>query len=163
MRKKKKNEFLKPDIIIDNEEELDNLINAENEYDESSRLKKLVMLFFIPLFFIIGFLYRSKFNPEVKSDKLEQFKAKQQEEIKEKKLLEFNQMVSEADESFTKKDFNKAVFLYRQAISYQPNNISLQEKLISTLEQSCKNENEIHCNAVEKAKEKLENISAKNE
>jgi hypothetical protein len=156
MRKKKKNEFLKPDIIIDNEEELDNLIKAENEYDESARLKKLVMLFFIPLFFILGFLYKSKFNPEVKSDKLEQFKAKQQQGINKKKLLEFNQMVLQADNAFKKMDFNKAIFLYRQAISYQPNNITLHEKLVSTLEKSCKNENEIHCNSIEKAKEKLE-------
>ncbi len=160
MRKKKKNEFLKPDIIIDNEEELDNLIKAENEYDESARLKKLVMLFIIPLIFILGFLYKSKFNPEVKSEKLEQFKAQQQEEVNEKKLLEFNQIVLEAEAAFAKKDFNRAVFLYRQAISYQPNNISLHEKIVSTLEESCKNENEFHCNALEKAKEKLEVLKA---
>ena len=106
MRKKKKNEFLQSDSIIPNEDDYDNLIKAEEEYNESARLKKLVLLFFIPLSFILGFLYKSKFNPEVKTDKLEQFKAQQQEEINEKKIIESNKMISDAELAFTKNEFN---------------------------------------------------------
>jgi hypothetical protein len=161
MRKKRKNEFLQPDSIIPNEEDYDNLTKAEEEYDESARLKKLVLLFFIPLLFILGFLYKSKFNPEIKSEKLAQFKAQQQEEINEKRLSKSNQMITDAEIAFTKNEFTKAVFLYRQAMSYQPRNIKLHEKLVLTLEESCKDENEIHCNAMEKAKEKLEVLKVK--
>ncbi len=160
MRKKRKGEFLKSDSIIPNEEDYDNLIKAEEEYDESARLKKLVLLFFIPLIFILGFLFRSKFNPEIKHEKIEEYQATQQEKINEKKIAESNQLILDAEEAFKEKEFNKAVFLYRQAISYEPRNIDLQEKFLLTLEESCKNENEIHCNAIEKAKEKLENLKS---
>lgn len=156
MRKKKKNEFLQPDIIIDNEEELDNLIKAENEYDESGRLKLIALLFIIPLIFILGFLYRSKFEPELNFDKLEEYKAEHEERSNQRRILESKKMISGAESAISKNDFNRAVFLYRQAMSYQPKNISIQEKLVSTLEESCKNENEIHCHAIEKAKKKLE-------
>lgn len=161
MRKKKKNEFLKSDSITPNWDDYDKLIEVEKEHDESARLKKLVLLFFIPLIFILGFLYKSKFTPEVKSEKLEQYKAQQQEKNNEKKLLEANQIVLDAEEAFIKNDFHKAVFLYRQVIGHQSNNISIHEKLLLTLEKSCENENEIHCNAVEKAKEKVEALKEK--
>lgn len=161
MRKKKNKEFLQPDSIIPNEDDYDNLIKAKEEYDESARLKKLVLLFFIPLFFILSILYKSKFNPEIKLEKIEQFKAQQQQKINEKKILEANQMILDAESAFTKNEFNKAVFYYRQALSYQPENIKIYEKLILTLEESCKNENEIHCNAMEKTKEKLGKLKIK--
>ncbi len=158
MRKRKKNEFLKPDSIIPNEDDYDNLIKAEEEYDESARLKKLVMLFVIPLVFILGFLYKSKFQPEIKIDKLEEFKTQQQAEINQKNLVEFSQIILDAENASMEKDFNRAVFLFRQAISYQPQNIEIYEKLVATLEESCKEDNEIHCNAIENAKNKLENL-----
>jgi hypothetical protein len=158
MRKRRKTEFLQSDSIIPNEEDYDELIEAEEEYDESARLKKLVLLFAIPLIFILGFLFRSKFNPEIKPEKIAEYQATQQEKINEKKLAEANQLISDAAEAFKQNEFNKAVFLYRQAISYEQKNIELQEKLLLTLEESCKNENEIHCNAIEQAKEKLENL-----
>ncbi|MFK8009889.1 MAG: hypothetical protein AB8H03_26275 [Saprospiraceae bacterium] len=161
MRKKRKSKFLESDSIIPNEEDYDNLIKAEEEYDESARLKKLVLLFAIPLVLILGFLFKSKFNPEIKLEKLEEFQATQQEKINEKKLAEAKQLVLDAEEAYKKNEFNKAVFLYRQAISYQSKNIKIQEKLLLTLEESCKNENEIHCNAIEKAKERLENLKSK--
>ena len=156
MRDKRKNEFLKSDSIIPNEDDYDKLIETEEKYNESARMKILVMIFIIPLFLILGFIFKSKFNPEYQQEKLEEYKAKQLVETNNKKLLESNQLISDAEEAFIIKDFNKAVFLYRQAISYHPKNISILEKLILTLEESCKNENEIHCNAIEKAKEKLE-------
>ncbi|MFK7770930.1 MAG: hypothetical protein AB8F94_02280 [Saprospiraceae bacterium] len=162
MRKKRKNEFLKPNSIIPNEEDYDNLIKAEDEYDESARLKKLVLLFAIPLFFILGFLFKSKFTPEIKHEKLEEFQALKQEKINKKKLAEANQLIFDAEEAFKKNEFNKAVFLYRQAISYEPRNIEVYEKLLLTLEESCKSKNEIHCNAIEKAKEKIEKLRSKN-
>lgn len=161
MIKKRKNEFLQSDSIIPNEEDYDKLIEAEEEYDESARLKKLVLLFAIPLFFILGFLFRSKFNPEIKQEKIAEYQATQQEKINEKKIAETNQLISDAAKAFKKNEFNKAVFLYRQAISYEPRKIEFQEKLLLTLEESCKKENEIHCNAIEKAKERLENLKEK--
>ena len=162
MRKNRRNEFLKPNSITPNEDDYDSLIKAEEEYDESARLKKLVLLFAIPLVFILGFLFKSKFNPEIKQEKLEEYQALEQEKINEKKLIEANQLILDGESALKENEFNKAVFLFRQAISYEPNNIELNEKLISTLEESCKNENEIHCNAIEKAKEKLERLKSKN-
>lgn len=161
MRKKRKTEFLQSDSIIPNEEDYDKLIEAEEEYDESARLKKLVLLFAIPLIFILGFLFRSKFNPAHQQGIIEEYQIQKQEKINEKKLAESNQLVSDAAEAFKQNEFNKAVFLYRQAISYEQKNIELQEKLLLTLEESCKNENEIHCNAIEKAKERLKNLKEK--
>lgn len=158
MRKKRKNEFLKSDSIIPNEEDYDNLMQAEEEYDESARLKKLVLLFTIPLIFILSFLFKSKFNPEIKQEKLIEYQASQQEKINQEKKAEAEKMISDAESALTKSEFEKAVFLFRQAISYEPRNIKLQERLLSVLEQSCKNENEMHCNAMKKVKEKLEKL-----
>jgi len=157
MRKRKKNEFLKNDSIIPNEEDYDDLIKKEEEYDESARMKKLVMLFAIPLILILGFLYKSKFNPEHQQQILEKYQAEKKVKSDEKKLSESNQLIKIANEAIEKKDFEKAVFLYRRAISYQPKNIELHKMLIATLEESCKSikENEMHCNAIEKARKKL--------
>lgn len=161
MRKKRKNEFLQSDSIIPNEEDYDKLIQAEEEYDESVRLKKLVLIFAIPLVFILGFLYQSKFNPELKQKKLEEYQAAQQEKVNERKATETKQLIVDAEAALTKNEFEKSIFLFRQAISYSPKNIELQEKLLLTLEESCKNENEIHCNAIEKVKEKIEKLKDK--
>ncbi|MDG1432901.1 MAG: hypothetical protein P8M17_02725 [Saprospiraceae bacterium] len=158
MKKRIKNKFLPTDSIIPKKEDYDNMIHEEREYDESARLKKLVLLFAIPLFFILGFLFKSKFNPEIQYDKLEEHQATLQEKINEKKIAEINQMVSDAKIARKKDEFDKAVFLFRQAISYEPKNIDLHINLLLTLEESCKNENEIHCNSIVNVKEKLEKL-----
>jgi len=158
MRKRKKKEFLKNNSIIPNDGELDNLINAENEYDESARLKKLVLLFLIPMIFILGFLFKSKFNPEIQQEKLTEYEAQQQAKTNKKRTAEIQQLITDADAASEKKNFTKAAFLYNQAISYEPKNVAFHEKLLLTLEESCENDNEMHCNAIEKAKAKLERL-----
>lgn len=165
MRKKKKNEFLKSDAIIPNEGDLEDLIHQEEIYDESARLKKLVMLFTIPLIFILGFLYRSKFNKEYQEEKVAQYHAQKQEqqeqkkqEQNQKKLEEANLLLVDADKALEQYEFTKAVFLIRQAISYQPQKIEFHKKLLSILEKSCEQENEIHCNAIEQSKEKIKKL-----
>jgi len=160
MRKKRKNEFLQSDSIIPNEEDYDKLIEEEEKYDESARLKKLMLLFAIPMIFILGFLFRSKFNTEIKQEKIEEYQATQQEKINEKRLAELNQLVSDGAEALEKNEFEKAVFFYRQAIGYEPTNMDFQEKLLLTLEKSCENKNEIHCNSIEKLKERMENLKS---
>lgn len=158
MRKKRKNEFLKSDSIIPNEGDLEDLINQEEEYDESARLKKLVMLFAIPLVLILGFLYRSKFNPSYQEEKIAQYHAQNQEKKNQKKLEEANLLLIESEKALEQKEFTKAVFLLRQAISYQPQKMEFHQKLLATLETSCQQENEIHCNAIDKVKEKISKL-----
>ena len=155
-RKNKKSSFRNREMIHSNEPNLDETSLMKDEYDESARLKMIAIIFSIPLFLFIGYIFTTKYNIPQDPEKIEAFKETQQAKKNEKNSIESQKITQGADGAFKSKDYIKAVFLYRQAISYQTKDINLYKKLLLALEASCENENTFHCDSIEKTKNKLE-------
>ena len=90
----------------------------------------------------------------VEEDKANQAAQKEQETVNN--VLEIKLLKTQADSAYQASDYFATVFFYKQILSIDENDIEVHKKLIEALKASCENGHDLHCDAVEKAENRLE-------
>ncbi len=148
----------RPRRVIQSNEE--NWIDEEHayEYQESPVLKKIVTYAAYLLVAILLFLFISKRASinQINADKVPEQKRSKAKQIELGETYSaFKSLDIQGDKAAQEEDYFKAIFNYRQALSLDEGNIQTYEKLAAALGKSCEGGNEMHCNSIEKTKQRI--------
>ena len=89
----------------------------------------------------------------VEEDKINQAAQKEKEFVTN--VAEINELKIKADSAYHAADYFATVFFYKQVLTIDEADIEVHQKLIEALKASCENGYDIHCDAIEKARQRL--------
>ncbi|MEM9917206.1 MAG: hypothetical protein AAF990_03880 [Bacteroidota bacterium] len=135
------------------------------DYEPNPVLKQAVKWVLIALLLFAAWTYFSqrdtiaKIQAEAaKREQLEIERERREVEIGRKNSLAFEKAREEALQVFNEEKYFEAAFKLRNALTYDGHNIELRQKLLTALEKSCENGNEMHCRSIEKEKQAIKSL-----
>ena len=129
------------------------------DFEPNPWLKRSVKWIVIAMIGLIGWIYYSQRDAiaEVRAqaaerDRQEIERERREIEIGRQNSLAFESARDEALKNLSEEKYFEAVFSFRQALSYDGHNLSLRENLLTALEKSCDEGNEMHCRSIDREK-----------
>ncbi len=132
------------------------------KFEPNTYLKRIVQL--IVLIGVGAFAFQSwSYRKEVRAQAAEEMAtiaAAKELELGSETYQIYSKLNKEAEVAYKRKDYFEAVYKYRQATNYDPNNITVHQQLAKSLDRSCDSGNSIHCQQSDVVRFKIKQIKA---